>query len=87
MVAPGLRRACFHAKRNEPAAGFFRPTVHEVTFDARPNHMAWIGPNQSKAEALPGGRYVSTGEEAARAFLQRVYLYMSVGLAVTGLVG
>jgi FtsH-binding integral membrane protein len=48
--------------------------------------MAWIGPNQSKAEALPGGRYVSTGEEAARAFLQRVYLYMSVGLAVTGLV-
>src|SRR5687767_495930 len=48
--------------------------------------MAWIPPNQSKAEAVPGGRYVSTGEEAARAFLQRVYLYMSVGLAVTGLV-
>jgi len=48
--------------------------------------MAWIPQNQSKAEAVPGGRYVSTSEEAARAFLQRVYLYMSAGLAVTGVV-
>jgi uncharacterized protein len=48
--------------------------------------MAWIGQNQSKAEAIPGGRVVTSSEAAARAFLQRVYLYMSVGLAVTGVV-
>jgi uncharacterized protein len=48
--------------------------------------MAWIGPNQSRAQAVPAGRVLAASEEAARAFLQRVYLYMSVGLTVTGVV-
>src|SRR5438045_7654394 len=48
--------------------------------------MAWIGPTQSRAQAVPAGRVVTASEEAARAFLQRVYLYMSLGLAATGLV-
>jgi FtsH-binding integral membrane protein len=48
--------------------------------------MAWIGRNQSRAEAIPAGRIIGASEEAARSFLQRVYLYMSLGLAATGLV-
>ena len=52
--------------------------------------MAWIGQNQgnpARAQTFPGARVSSTGaDEAARAFLQRVYLFMSLGLAVTGLV-
>ncbi|HXU81274.1 MAG TPA: Bax inhibitor-1/YccA family protein [Polyangia bacterium] len=51
--------------------------------------MAWIGPNQnqSRAQAVPAGRVVTRSDEAARTFLQRVYVYMSLGLAVTGLIG
>src|SRR3977135_1560373 len=48
--------------------------------------MAWIGSNQTRAQAVPSRRVISSTDEAARSFLQRVYLYMSVGLAVTGLV-
>jgi hypothetical protein len=48
--------------------------------------MAWIGQNQSRAAAVPGAEVGTRSEAAARAFLQRVYLYMSVGLAVTGVV-
>jgi FtsH-binding integral membrane protein len=48
--------------------------------------MAWIGPNQSRAQAVPAGPMVGTGEEAARTFVQRVYRYMSLGLAITGVV-
>jgi FtsH-binding integral membrane protein len=53
--------------------------------------MAWIGTNQnqssqSRAQVFPGARVVPRSDEAARSFLQRVYLFMSLGLAVTGLV-
>jgi FtsH-binding integral membrane protein len=48
--------------------------------------MAWIGRNQSRAEAIDGGPVLLTSELAARSFLQKVYLYMSAGLAVTGVV-
>jgi FtsH-binding integral membrane protein len=53
--------------------------------------MAWIGSNQgnqSRAQVFPGVRYTATGtdEAASRAFLQRVYLFMSLGLATTGLI-
>jgi len=50
--------------------------------------MAWIGPNQNQsgAQAVPGTGVVGASEVAARAFLQRVYLYMSLGLLATGLV-
>jgi FtsH-binding integral membrane protein len=52
--------------------------------------MAWIGPNQTtaraKAQAAPAIPLTSAGEEAVRAFLRRVYFFMSTGLAVTGLV-
>lgn len=53
--------------------------------------MAWIGSNQgnqTRTQAFPGARYTaSTRDEAAsRAFLQRVYLFMSLGLATTGVI-
>jgi FtsH-binding integral membrane protein len=48
--------------------------------------MAWIGPNQGRAQAVSTGRVALGTDEAARAFLQRVYLFMSLGLAATGLV-
>jgi FtsH-binding integral membrane protein len=48
--------------------------------------MAWIGQNQGRAQAVPAGRMASATDEAVRAFLQRVYLFMSLGLATTGLV-
>src|SRR4051794_18048103 len=53
--------------------------------------MAWIGSNQGnqpRAQVFPGVRYTATGtdEAASRAFLQRVYLFMSLGLATTGLI-
>jgi len=57
--------------------------------------MAWIGENprsQARARVFPGAR-PWTGAPAgisdstsARAFLQRVYLFMSLGLATTGVV-
>jgi uncharacterized protein len=52
--------------------------------------MPWIsdrsGEKQASAEVFPGARPVSLTQDAARAFLQRVYLFMSVGLGVTGVV-
>jgi FtsH-binding integral membrane protein len=48
--------------------------------------MAWIGRNQSGAQTFPAQRVVAAGDAATRAFLQRVYLFMSFGLAATGLV-
>jgi FtsH-binding integral membrane protein len=59
-----------------------------LAIDARVTAMAWIGPNQTatrsnvQAAAIP---VAGAGDEAARAFLRRVYFYMSTGLAVTGL--
>jgi uncharacterized protein len=47
--------------------------------------MAWIAPNQSPARPFSPGIGVATSE-AARSFLQRVYLFMSLGLGLTGLV-
>jgi uncharacterized protein len=46
--------------------------------------MAWIGSSQSRVEPF-AGIGVRTSE-AGRAFLQRVHLFMSLGLGVTGLV-
>jgi FtsH-binding integral membrane protein len=48
--------------------------------------MAWIGPNQSGAQAVPADRVVGASEDAVRHFLQRVYRYMSLGLLTTGAV-
>jgi FtsH-binding integral membrane protein len=49
--------------------------------------MPWISQNnQTGAETFAAGRAVAASESAARAFLQRVYLFMSLGLGVTGLV-
>jgi FtsH-binding integral membrane protein len=48
--------------------------------------MAWIGSNETRAQAIPVGRVSSGLDEAARAFLQRVYLFMALGLGATGLV-
>ncbi len=55
--------------------------------------MAWIGQNQmggrtfvgSRGAAASGG-VAARSEAEARTFLQRVYLFMSLGLATTGLV-
>jgi FtsH-binding integral membrane protein len=46
--------------------------------------MAWIGPNQSRVQPF-SGIGVRTSE-AGRAFLQRVHLFMSLGLGTTGVV-
>jgi uncharacterized protein len=48
--------------------------------------MAWIGSNQTGAQFVPRVRVAAASNEVARAFLQRVYLLMSLGLATTGLV-
>ena len=48
--------------------------------------MAWIGRNQTGAQTFPARGVVATGDVATRAFLQRVYLFMSFGLAATGVV-
>jgi FtsH-binding integral membrane protein len=53
--------------------------------------MAWIGSNQTnqaRAQVFPGGRVGTRDrdDEAVRGFLQRVYLFMSLGLGTTGLV-
>ena len=47
--------------------------------------MAWIGQTATRAQRVPAA--VGTrADEAARAFLQRVHMFMSFGLATTGLV-
>lgn len=48
--------------------------------------MAWIGQNQSGTRTASAPRSVSTSEASTRTFLQRVYFFMSLGLATTGLV-
>jgi FtsH-binding integral membrane protein len=48
--------------------------------------MAWIGSTQQSRVEPFGGIGVRADEAAGRAFLQRVYLFMSLGLGVTGLV-
>ncbi len=47
--------------------------------------MAWIGQNQTRAQFVTAG-IGTRSDEAARAFLQRVHMFMSFGLATTGLV-
>ena len=48
--------------------------------------MAWVA-NESRGQAFPAGRSAgSTTDVGTRAFLRRVYLYMSLGLGATGLV-
>lgn len=47
--------------------------------------MPWVGQNQTRARTSFAG--IGThSDEAARSFLQRVHLFMSVGLGITGLV-
>jgi FtsH-binding integral membrane protein len=48
--------------------------------------MAWIGAEQPAARNVTERTAATRVDEATRAFLQRVYLFMSVGLAVTGVV-
>jgi FtsH-binding integral membrane protein len=56
--------------------------------------MAWVGRTESKVASFPGGRLRSqagwggaaASDEVTRAFLQRVYLFMGLGLAMTGVV-
>jgi len=53
--------------------------------------MAWIGENprsQARASVFPGARAWTgaSDQTAVRAFLQRVYLFMSLGLVTTGVV-
>jgi FtsH-binding integral membrane protein len=49
--------------------------------------MAWIGQNPQGATAFPSRRAFTRDDEATtRGFLQRVYLFMSVGLALTGVI-
>jgi FtsH-binding integral membrane protein len=52
--------------------------------------MAWVGRNDARVTAMPAGRVGFGGAVAApdvvRAFFQKVYLFMGVGLAVTGVV-
>jgi FtsH-binding integral membrane protein len=56
--------------------------------------MAWVGRTESKAATFPSGRVrggggwgeASVSDDVTRAFLQRVYMFMGVGLAVTGLI-
>ena len=47
--------------------------------------MPWIGANQGRTQPFSVGRVVAD-DEATRAFLQRVYFFMSLGLATTGLI-
>jgi FtsH-binding integral membrane protein len=47
--------------------------------------MAWIAGSQASVGAPKAGPG-TLGEEASRAFLQRVHLFMSLGLGATGLV-
>jgi FtsH-binding integral membrane protein len=47
--------------------------------------MAWVGQNQTRAQTVSSS-IGTRSDEAARAFLQRVHLFMSIGLGITGLV-
>ncbi len=47
--------------------------------------MAWVGTNQARVGTVRAG-FGSLSADAARAFLQRVHFFMSLGLATTGLV-
>jgi FtsH-binding integral membrane protein len=67
----------FVAARRGMAAGGWR----DYSID-----MAWIGSSDTRAQAVPMGRVRPGVDEAARTFLQRVYLFMAFGLATTGLV-
>lgn len=48
--------------------------------------MAWIGQNQQTARVFSGARVAARSDESTRTFLQRVYFFMSLGLATTGFV-
>jgi FtsH-binding integral membrane protein len=49
--------------------------------------MAWIGPNQQVgARVMSSGGVRERSDVDTRTFLQRVYVFMSLGLATTGLV-
>ena len=52
--------------------------------------MAWVGANETRgrtvASTVASGASRDISEVASRTFLARVYLFMSLGLAVTGLV-
>lgn len=48
--------------------------------------MAWIGQNQQAARVFSGSRLGARSDESTRTFLQRVYFFMSLGLATTGFV-
>ena len=47
--------------------------------------MAWVGTNQARVGAARAS-FGTLSADASRAFLQRVHLFMSLGLACTGLV-
>lgn len=47
--------------------------------------MAWIGQTQTRAQVATAG-IGTRSDEAAREFLQRVHMFMSLGLGTTGLV-
>jgi FtsH-binding integral membrane protein len=47
--------------------------------------MAWVA-NETRGQAFPAGRASSSTDVGTRAFLRRVYLYMSLGLGTTALV-
>src|SRR5512140_1361904 len=47
--------------------------------------MAWVGTNQSRVGTVRAS-FGTLSAEASRTFLQRVHLYMSMGLGTTGLV-
>src|ERR1035437_4411297 len=47
--------------------------------------MAWVGTSQARV-GTPRAGFASLGAEASRTFLQRVHLFMSLGLAATGFV-
>jgi FtsH-binding integral membrane protein len=48
--------------------------------------MAWIGSSETRSQVFPAGRVRTGVDEATRAFLQRVYVFMALGLGATGLV-
>ncbi|HEX2658401.1 MAG TPA: Bax inhibitor-1/YccA family protein [Polyangia bacterium] len=50
--------------------------------------MAWIGQNPTRGTAFSssGRAFARADETTTRSFLQRVYLFMSLGLAITGVV-
>ncbi len=48
--------------------------------------MAWIGQNEQTARVFSASRVGVRSDESTRTFLQRVYFFMSLGLATTGFV-